>query len=515
MNKRAVIYARVSTDGQETDGTSLETQTDACLELARSQGYDVPDECLVREQYTGSTLRRSGLERVREMVESGLVEAVVFYHVDRLSRNAVDLMILLREFGRHDVEALAVREPPEDTTLGRAFTFLRGTFSELERREIAERTMRGKRARAREGRLVQATGAGIFGYDYDAATKTRRVNETQADVVRRVFGMVVDGQSINGVATLLNRDGLTTLTGKRWHPLTVRRMVTNPAYKGVTYFGRTRRVAGKQRVEQRPREEWIEIDGATPAIVSGDVYDAAQAALARPSRRLETTPRKYLLSGFIRCGLCGGRLTGSVLSGKYFYYYCRRNRKAHGGSCTLRYQRAEPLEVSAWEAVRGVLENPDIIAEELQRRKEKAKPASAEPGRLERQIAKYKAAEGRLLAAYAFEEVDSEVLQGQLRRVRKDREALEVRLSDLRRQNSEIDQLAASQLKSSEAYERVRDNLDALDFSGKRLALEALGVEVHVWPDKAEMRALVGVTTISNSHAHVRSVVSNSRANGP
>jgi site-specific DNA recombinase len=506
MTKQAVVYSRVSTD-EQLEGTSLDTQVEACLRLARDRGYEVPEAYIIREQFSGATLRRPGLDRAREMVESGLASAVVFYHVDRLSRDAVDLMILLREFGRHSAEALAVREPPEDTTLGRAFTFLRGTFSELERREIAERTMRGKRARAREGRLVQGTGAGIYGYHYDPATKTRTVNEPQAEVVRRLFAMAVDNCSINGIATTLNAEGVTTLTDKRWHPLTVRRLLTNTAYMGVTYYGRTRRTS-RSRTEEQPQDEWIEVTGATPAIVPPELYKAAQATLTRPGRRRQNAARKYLLSGRTRCGVCGGRLTGSVLSGRYFYYYCRRNRKHYGGNCTLRYQRAEPLETAVWDAVREILLHPEIVAAEVRDRKQAAAPhLSTEPAKLERQISKIKGAEARLLRAYAFEDVDAAMLQTELRRVRRDREALEARLSDLRHQLAEIERLATAELTLTEACERVRANVDGLDFEGRRLALEALDIEVTVWPDMAEMRGLLPTTSIPNSHADVCAMV--------
>jgi site-specific DNA recombinase len=276
---------------------------------------------------------------------------------------------------------------------------------------------------------------------------------------------------------------------------------------GVTYYGRTRRTS-RSRTEEQPQDEWIEVTGATPAIVPPELYKAAQATLTRPGRRRQNAARKYLLSGRTRCGVCGGRLTGSVLSGRYFYYYCRRNRKHYGGNCTLRYQRAEPLETAVWDAVREILLHPEIVAAEVRDRKQAAAPhLSTEPAKLERQISKIKGAEARLLRAYAFEDVDAAMLQTELRRVRRDREALEARLSDLRHQLAEIERLATAELTLTEACERVRANVDGLDFEGRRLALEALDIEVTVWPDMAEMRGLLPTTSIPNSHADVCAMV--------
>ena len=219
---QAATYSRVSTEDQGERGTSLETQAAACLSLLTGKGYTVPPEYRILEEFSGATLERTGLKLLRQLVRGGLVDAIAYYTADRLSRDSVDLMILLREFHRSGVEVVAVRNPPSDDPLGRAITFMQGTFSELERREIAERTMRGKREVASRGQLPQGTGAGFFGYDYDPTTKTRKTNVSQAQVVKRIFIMVAQGHSLHGIATTLNREGHKTLTGKLWHPLTIK-----------------------------------------------------------------------------------------------------------------------------------------------------------------------------------------------------------------------------------------------------------------------------------------------------
>ncbi len=519
--KLAGVYTRVSTDDQ-IEGTSLDTQEAACRQAGARAGFKLLPEYIVREQHSGGTLRRPGLESLRDWVQRRLVDAVVFYSIDRLSRDAVDLMILLREFKRHGVDVLAVQETPEDTPLGRAMTFLRGTFAELERREIAERTMRGKLARAREGRLVQGTGKGLYGYIYDSGTKTRRVNEAEARIARQVFDWAIEGLSINGIARRLNDTGMPTLTGKQWHPLTVRRLLTNPAYAGITYFGRTRRSGDPKtgRLVQRPPDEWIQIVGATPPIVSWETFQTAQAALARPARRIETKPRRNLLSGHIFCGLCGGRLTGSVLQKRYAYYYCRRNWKAYGGTCTLRYVRAEPLEQAVWSEIRHILERPELVLKEFRRQKDEGSPSSDEESeRLHRDIAALKDAEGRLVRLYAFGEIDEGYITREAQRLKRQREALEYHLGDIERQRSEFERLIRAEARFSDIFQTVHSNLENLDLEGKRLALEALEAEVWVYPDRWELRGILPVlptsSSVHNADADVRPVVARSAGIAP
>ena len=218
----AATYGRVSTEDQ-ADGTSLDTQTDESVVLAESNGYQVPPDYRIRDEYTGATMQRPGLDRLRQLAQDGSIEAIVYHSADRLSRDSIDLMILLREFQRAGVKVYAVHNPPSDGPLGRAVTFMRGTFAELERRVIVERTMRAKRAIAEHGRLPQGTGSGFYGYDYDRSAKTRSINHGQAELVRRMFAMIGEGQSLHGAATPLNREGYRTASGARWHPQGIRR----------------------------------------------------------------------------------------------------------------------------------------------------------------------------------------------------------------------------------------------------------------------------------------------------
>ena len=170
--KIAAAYSRVSTEDQGQRGTSLDTQEAAEVALAKSRDFGVPQQYRIREEYTGATLNRPGLDTLRTWVKVGKIQAVAYFTADRLSRDPIDLMILLREFRRAGVEILAVHYPPSDDPLGPVITFMQGTFADIERREFAERTMRGKRQIARKGRLPQGTGAGIFGYTYDPSGST-------------------------------------------------------------------------------------------------------------------------------------------------------------------------------------------------------------------------------------------------------------------------------------------------------------------------------------------------------
>jgi site-specific DNA recombinase len=183
--KRAAIYCRVSKDNQESEGTSLQTQLEACLKYCRDKEYDVGYH--FREAYSGLTLDRPKLNELRELIRNEQIDVVVVYCLDRLSRNATHGVILRDELDKHHIVLESVTEDIDKTPLGEAITYLRGTFSQIEAEKIRERTLRGKRQRAKNGKIPHGGFARLYSYDYDKITKKRIVNETETYWVKQMF----------------------------------------------------------------------------------------------------------------------------------------------------------------------------------------------------------------------------------------------------------------------------------------------------------------------------------------
>lgn len=139
---RAIVYARVSTDAQERDGTSLETQVRACLDYASTAGWSVV--ATVRDAASGFSPERPGVERVRQAIRQGEAEVILAYAVDRLSRHQDHIGVLFDEAEGWGVKFEFVTERFEDTAIGRFILAARAFTAEVEREKIAERTMRGK-----------------------------------------------------------------------------------------------------------------------------------------------------------------------------------------------------------------------------------------------------------------------------------------------------------------------------------------------------------------------------------
>jgi len=157
-------------------------------------------------------------------------------------------------------------------------------------------------------------------------------------------------------------------------------MLANPIYMGITYVGRTHSVSlggRKRRVEAREQADWLEIPDATPLLVTPEKFEAAQQGLLNsPRRRTGKPSNKYLLTGHISCGYCGGTMAGSILSGRYRYYYCRATRPdaKSVGKCKARYVKAEQLEAAVVAELSSILERPDVVLNELLKREDEGSP---------------------------------------------------------------------------------------------------------------------------------------------
>ena len=177
MSTREVaIYVRVSTSVQE-DGTSLDTQEEAGNALAISLGYPVDAVCVYREVWSGASVERPQLEKLRRMAAADELEALCVFNTDRLARDPVHLVTLVREFEGQGVKVHFVHDHSDSSPEGELVRFVLGFSGHRERDMFQERTMRGKIAVALAGRMPVGGGSGTYGYDRDPVTKMRLVNE--------------------------------------------------------------------------------------------------------------------------------------------------------------------------------------------------------------------------------------------------------------------------------------------------------------------------------------------------
>ena len=246
MKRNAAIYARVSSDRQREQNT-IASQTALLLEYATAHDCVVPQDWIFQDDgYSGSVLARPGLERLRDLVAEGLIETLLVYAPDRLSRKYAYQVLLLEEFSRCGTETVFLKSAGGDSPEERLLVQFQGMIAEYERAQIAERTRRGKRHRAKTGCVNVLSGA-PYGYRYvrksDAAEAYYAVIEAEAEVVREVFELYTkELWSIGAIGRHLNHRGISTRFNRGpWERSTIWGMLRNPAYQGTACFGKTER----------------------------------------------------------------------------------------------------------------------------------------------------------------------------------------------------------------------------------------------------------------------------------
>src|SRR5438477_4540220 len=490
----AAIYARVSSEQQREQNT-IASQTASLIEFAKNHDLEVPKEWVFEDEgYSGATLERPGLERLRDLAAEGHIQVVLAYAPDRLSRKYAYQILLIEELARHGVETLFLKAPQGDSAEDQLLVQFQGMIAEYERAQILERSRRGKRHRAHSGEISVLSGA-PYGYRYirktDEAPAAYTVYEAEAGVVRRIYEMyTLQGLSIGEITRRLNAEGIPTRkVSARWERSTVWAVLRNPAYRGVACFGKTR-VSSRTRVirplrrrgvttpsstagHERPREEWIEIP--VPALVAEESFTRAQELLYQNkirSRRRTIAPS--VVQGLVSCAKCGYALSRTSTQNsarKIHYYKCIGSdswRKLGGPVCDNgRFIRQELLDQIVWTEVIRLLEDPTLIQQELDRRLVAARasdPTRKREQSLQRELTHVGKGVERLLNAYQEGLLSIEQLRERMPVLRHRQQALSAEL-----------QTIADQTNDRAAFLRLAETLLAF-LARLRSAAETLSV---------------------------------------
>jgi site-specific DNA recombinase len=398
---RVAFYARVSSE-QQAAAHTIESQTAALSERAQSDGTPVPPERqFVDDGYSGATLIRPALDRLRDLATLGAIDRIYVHSPDRLARNYAYQVLLLDEWHRVGVELVFLNRPlgqsPEDDLLLQ----VQGIVAEYERAKIMERSRRGKKHSAQSGSLNVMSNA-PFGYRYVSVregggqARFEPVAE-QARIVQQIFSWIGrDRCSLAEVCRRLQKAGEVTATGKRiWSRQAVWHILQNPAYEGRAAYGKTHMMprgkkARPRAARGRPAEprrsnapvaadlkDWVFVP--VPALVDVTLFRATRAQLQENRSRARLGRRRpgYLLQGLTCCARCGyayyGKTTHQMGAGQqmkdFRYYRCSGSDGYRFGGeriCNNAQMQGEFLETAVWHEVCELLRHPERLEHEYQ-----------------------------------------------------------------------------------------------------------------------------------------------------
>jgi len=547
-HKRAVLYARVSTDDQADKGYSLPSQFDAMRKYASAQGFEIVGE--FQDDYSGATpieFRPEG-GKAYTMLQTGGADVIIAYTIDRFVRPPEDgdeweMPILIRGLAKLGKEIHTVRRGKLNTNFADLLiALLDARKAGEERRDIRERSMRGKRRKVKEGKVIGMRAP--YGYrhvrDEHGKVITLEIDETTARIVRLIFRWYVygdeHGKRLSGRAIALRLSEMTILVpgelqrgykfrkrGKTmWCFLTVNRILKNEVYAGTWWYG----VATNA---QTKREQWEAVSASVPAIVSREVWERAQAQRAKNQAFAKrNAKREYLLSGRIHCGLCGAMYTGDFSTngkkvGGHRYYVDSWYASHHThleGRCANKRIRADAIEADIWDEIKELFSDINRLWADLKAAQQNEEDTLA-PMRERLHIAEdfiRQTERDAVKVANALK--DAEKGGAVYRALKNDETEINARLESLAKQREKlIAELGARKL-TDEAIETImqfardaREGIENAAFEDKRRLLEMLDVQVTVTPGKYHLKCVIGEKDgeISQIGRDGKRIVSNSR----
>lgn len=234
--KVAIGYVRVSTEEQRDSGLSLGAQRDAIEAFAKSQGYhllEIIEDAAVSGAKDPAT--RPGFRRILELAQAQAFGILLVWKFDRLARHlayAVTTAQTLRD--KYGVTLRSVTEPIEtESPVGQMMFGIFASMAAMEREEIKERTLMGRKTKAKHGGF--AGGKAPYGYRRDKEGGLEVVPE-EAEIVRRIFALHKKGLGTKAIATRLNAERVPTRSGRPWIFTTIKSILENAKYEGLVEY---------------------------------------------------------------------------------------------------------------------------------------------------------------------------------------------------------------------------------------------------------------------------------------
>ena len=328
---RAAIYARYSSENQRD--ASIEDQVRQCRARIKQEGWQEA-EVYSDPAISGATTLRPGYQKMLEDARAGCFEVLVAEALDRLSRDQENIAGLFKQLSFAGVRLITLSEGE----VGELHVGLKGTMNALFLKDLAQKTRRGLEGRIRQGK----SGGGLcYGYDVvrklDAAGEAirgdRRINETEAAIVRRIFEEFANGRSPKAIAHGLNKERIPGPAGRSWGPSTIygnwqrgTGILNNELYIGRLVWNRQQFVkdpnTGRRQARPNPESAWIVEQVPHLKVVNDHLWEQVKERQRETRSRIITKDKgirserarrpSYLLSGLLKCGSCGGGFSNSL-----------------------------------------------------------------------------------------------------------------------------------------------------------------------------------------------------------
>jgi len=464
--KRVAIYIRVSTQEQADEGYSIPEQTERLKKYCEAMKWTVV-QIYTDGGFTGSNINRPALSSLISDTKSNLVDIILVYKLDRLSRSQKDTLYLIEDvFLKNNVEFVSMCENFDTSSpFGRAMIGILSVFAQLEREQIKERLAMGHVGRAKEGYWRGGSGVPI-GYDFTDGNLI--INEYEALQVKEIFDLFLQGKSMNGICDIMRSKYSNKYSSWNNHGA-ISKILQNKIYIGAIKYKNN------------------EYDGQHVSIIQKDIFNTVQSKLKEYQKTFTEhykTPFRgsNLLSGLVFCGTCGARYftisTMSKIHGTYQYYKCysrdgNRQMKKIDGCKNPNYKKSELDDIITNEIMELAFDETEIDRMAAQT---KSKP-SDKNGTLKNRIVDIDKQIGKLMDLYQVGGIPLEQIGGRIKPLQKERDVLEAELQ------SNVEPVILSTTEAKKIVHKAEKILNSGDLSKKRQLIDSLIRKIVIYPD--------------------------------
>ncbi len=483
----AALYARVSSDRQDVD-LSVAAQLRALRDHAKRNGYLVVRE-YVDEAESGRISHRPQFQRMLD--EAGRPEApfreILVWKFSRFTRKREHAVAFKSMLRRRGIRVVSITEHADDTPTGKLMEAIIESVDEFYSENLAQEVTRGMREASSRGFWV--TGTAPYGYRrvyvQDGAKKRPKLElDPPADaVVRRIFEMALQGRSLLDVTRTLNSEGIPTRKGRKWIKTTIQSILDNEVYTGTLVWG----------TEARDGAPPVRVENAFPAIVTKAEYRRVKKLLGSraPSRvhpRQASSP--YLLSGMVRCDVCGKALTaGEAKSGRYNYYVCQTLLKQGPEACDTPRLNARIFEKLIIDQIRNNVLTESNIRDLVRLLDEEMDGVARQQRKrleaLEKELEGVKRKLGRIWHVIETSDIEMTDAADRIREHRANKERLEIAAEEARKILVERRQFLDSADTIAAFAEEMSEFLKSSEVTETRAFVQSFVKEIEVRPGKA------------------------------
>ena len=437
------IYIRVSTEEQAKEGFSIKAQKIKLSQYALARDWKIFDY-FIDDGISGKNIKdRPEINRMLAAVQSGLVDNVLVYKIDRLTRSTKNLIELVDLFNSKGCAFNSLCESIDTTSAtGRMFIKIVGIFAEFERENLAERVSFGYEQKTREGNYTNTHG--VYGYDYIQGTGELIPNPEEKEIVKEIYARYLSGLSMNKIGKALSRDKVPTKRGGNWSSATIASILSNPTYIGKVRYS----------VHGRNNKEGFTVDGHHEPILEVDTFQKVQDIV---SKRKKYQQRHYpkgntYFLGALFCSKCGAKLGSTqhkrYAAGNLYVNYYDYNTKEGICDChTISQNRVE-------QVFRQYMEN---IAEFTPTEKIIEKPGASDRDKAVKEVQKLEKEQVRIEKKIA--DIKNLFLQDQLSfgDYQSFEEDLRKKLSAIKEQLRELESVDAEEENEELSFHMIRD----------------------------------------------------------